>query len=156
MKPLTIRDAPAALAKLHREIRRSEESRYHHRLHAILLVARGMTARQVAELLGDAPRTVQYWVKRFQDQGLTGLEDSNRPGRPARLTHQQLAQIAAALPRDPKIVGVAADSWDGHALSDYVRHRYRVSLGVRQCQRVLRGLKRQLIQDAAARGLDRP
>jgi hypothetical protein len=46
------------------EIRRSEESRYDHRLHGVLLVAQGLTCPEVASLLGDVPRTVEYWELR--------------------------------------------------------------------------------------------
>jgi hypothetical protein len=43
MRPLRIADATSALG-LQQEIQRSEESRYDHRLHGVLLVAQGMTA----------------------------------------------------------------------------------------------------------------
>ncbi|MDR2054805.1 MAG: helix-turn-helix domain containing protein [Desulfovibrio sp.] len=54
------------------EIWRNDEARYDHRLHALLLVAQGMSCRQVARLLGDAPRTIAYWVNRFEDEGFAG------------------------------------------------------------------------------------
>jgi integrase len=38
MKPLTIADSPTIILGLQDEIRRSEESRYDHRLHGVLLV----------------------------------------------------------------------------------------------------------------------
>jgi hypothetical protein len=44
------------------EIRRSEESRYDHRLHGVPLVVQGMTCPEVARLLGDAPRSVIGYV----------------------------------------------------------------------------------------------
>lgn len=47
---------------LQQEIQRSEESRYDHRLHGVLLVAHGVTCPAVAALLGDAPRSAEYWV----------------------------------------------------------------------------------------------
>ena len=72
MKSLTITD-PDIILGLQDEIRRSEESRYDHRLHGLLLVAQGMSCREVAGLLGDSARTVQYWVKRFDKDGLAGL-----------------------------------------------------------------------------------
>jgi hypothetical protein len=53
MKPLTIADCPAIILGLQGEIRRSEESRYDHRLHGVLLAAQGMTCPEVAHLLGD-------------------------------------------------------------------------------------------------------
>jgi len=59
MRPLTIADSESIILGLQDEIRRSEESRYDHRLHGLLLVAQGLTCPAVAGLLGDAPRTVE-------------------------------------------------------------------------------------------------
>jgi len=73
MKPLKIADAASIVLGLQDEIRRSEESRYDHRLHGVLLVAQGMTCPEVGRVLGDAPRSVEYWVRRFEARGLAGL-----------------------------------------------------------------------------------
>ncbi len=54
MNPLTIADAATMVLGLQDEIRRSEESRYDHRLHGVLLVAQGLTCPEVSQLLGDA------------------------------------------------------------------------------------------------------
>ncbi len=88
MRPLTIADAKGVVVGLQEEIRRSEESRYDHRLHGVLLVAQGMTCPQVARLLGDAPRTAQYWVRTFEKNGLAGLQEGERSGRPPRLSEE--------------------------------------------------------------------
>src|SRR5882762_11725186 len=89
MKPLKIADSATIILGLQDEIRRSEESRYDHRLHGLLLVAQGMTCPEVARLLGDAPRSVEYWVGRFERDGLAGLLEGERPGRPRRLAEKQ-------------------------------------------------------------------
>ena len=68
MKPLSIADADTMVLGLQDEIRRSEESRYDHRLHGVLLVAQGMTCPEVGRLLGDAPRSVEYWVRHFEER----------------------------------------------------------------------------------------
>jgi hypothetical protein len=47
MRPLSISDATSVLS-LQQEIQRSEESRYDHRLHGVLLVAQGLTCPEVA------------------------------------------------------------------------------------------------------------
>ena len=80
MRAITIEDAEEMLLVLQDEIRRSEEARYDHRLHGVLLVAQGMSAPQVAQFLGDGARTVEYWVKRFNAEGLSGLVEGERPG----------------------------------------------------------------------------
>ena len=140
MKKLTIQDAETVILGLQDEIRRSAEARYDHRLHGLLLVAQGMSAREVAHRLGDAPRTVAYWVRRFEAEGLAGLVDPDRPGRPRRLTEQHLAAIGAALRQRPAESHLAGNLWDGKTLAAFVRREWEVSLGVRQCQRVFRQL----------------
>ena len=134
MKPLTITDASTIVLGLQDEIRRSEESRYDHRLHGVLLVAQGMSCLEVSRLLGDAPRTVEYWVHRFEDKGLAGLVEGERSGRPRRLNDKQLEEINSALRQAPESVGITSGLWDGKGLAAFVKKRYGVTLGVRQCQ----------------------
>ena len=140
MKRIHISDAKTVVLILQDEIRRSYEARYDHRLHAILMVAQGMNCRQVAELLGDSPRTVAYWVNRFEAEGLSGLADADRPGRPRRLNDQQLQEIEQALRSNPADFGLNANLWDGKLLSHHIRQQYGIELGVRQCQRLFRQL----------------
>lgn len=140
MKRLTIADSPTMILALQDEIRRSQEARYDHRLHGILLVAHGKSCAEVAQLLGDSPRTVQYWIRRFEAEGLSGLVEEQRSGRPARLSAEQLQEIEAALRSSPTEVGLPVNLWDGKALSEFIQQRFGVNLGVRQCQRLFRQL----------------
>jgi transposase len=140
MKPLTIADASIIVLGLQDEIRRSEESRYDHRLHGVLLVAQGMTCPEVGRLLGDAPRTVEYWVRRFEEKGLAGLVEGERSGRPRRLSDKQLEEINSALRQTPKSVGITSVLWDGKGLAAFIKKRYGVTLGVRQCQYIFKSL----------------
>lgn len=140
MKKTKISDAETVILILQDEIRRSYEARYDHRLHAILMVAQGMSCREAAHLLGDSPRTVAYWVKRFEAEGLSGLADADRPGRPSRLDEQQLQSIEKALRSHPSQFGYAGNLWDGKLLSHFIKKEFGVELGVRQCQRLFRQL----------------
>ena len=107
MRPLLVPDAEDVILGLQDEIRRSEDARYDHRLHGLLLVAQGLTCPEVGRLLGDAPRTVEYWVRRFERRGLAGLSESARPGRPSRLNAEQLEQVEAALRASPMTFGLS-------------------------------------------------
>jgi transposase len=140
MRALAISDAQDVVLVLQDEIRRSDEARYDHRLHALLLVVQGMSCRQVAQVLGDSPRTVAYWVHRFIEQGLSGLADADRPGRPRRLSDSQMAEVAQAVRGSPADYGLECGLWDGKALSVFIGQRFGVDIGVRQCQRMFRQL----------------
>ena len=140
MKKLTIPDSKTLILGLQDEIRRSHDARYDHRLHAILLVAQGLSSLETARLLGDSPRTVAYWVKRFIEEGLAGLMETERSGRPSRLTEEQLEKIDLALRRSPLEFGLTSNLWDGKTLSVFIMQQWGVDLGVRQCQRLFRQL----------------
>jgi transposase len=138
MRALTIADSANITLGLQDEIRRSEESRHDRRLHGVLLVAQGMTCPEVARLLGDAPRTVEYWVGSFEESGLAGLLVGDRAGRPNRLDEKQLRGINAALRRMPRGMGLGGNLWGGKTLAAWIAKEYGIDLGVRQCQRLFR------------------
>jgi transposase len=140
MRKLQIEDAEVMQVAIQQEISRSEESRYDHRLHGLLLVTTGQSCREVARLFGEDASTVQRWVRRFEDRGLEGLREGERPGRPRQLDDGQWRQVAADLRRSPRAFGLAANLWDGPLLAEHLRRRFGIKLGVRQCQRLFRQL----------------
>lgn len=140
MKALSISDAEEMILALQDEIRRSDQSRYDHRLHGVLLVAQGMSCPDVARLLGDGPRTVEYWVNRFERSGFGGLAEGERSGRPSRLNARQLERVNAWLRQSPQQCGLEANLWDGKTLSALIEQKFQLQLGTRQCQRLFRQL----------------
>ena len=73
MKPLAADcRSVSVVVGLQPEIQRSEESGDESPPARALLVAQGMTCPDGGRLLGDAPRTVEYWVSNFEKDGLAG------------------------------------------------------------------------------------
>src|SRR5204863_9891418 len=105
MKPLTIAESETIILGLQDEIRRSEESRYDHRLHGVLLVGHGMPCPEAAALLGDAPSTGEDWVCGIEQKGLAALREGGRAGRPGRPRGKHLRAVYAAHPRTPPELG---------------------------------------------------
>jgi transposase len=138
MRKLQIDDTGVIRIAIQQEIGRSEESRYDHRLHGLLLLAAGHSCREVAELFGEDDTTVQRWVHRVQQGGLQALRESERPGRPRTLDPEQWRELRADLQRSPREFGLTAACWDGVRLAEHLSRRFAVQLGVRQCQRILR------------------
>jgi len=136
MRKLEIADPDVMRIAIQQEIARSDESRYDHRLHGLLLVTGGQSCQAVADLFGEDRRTVQRWVKRFETHGLEGMREGERSGRPTTLDAKQWATLGRDLRRDPETFGLAGHLWDGKILSEHLRRRYNVALGVRQCQRI--------------------
>jgi transposase len=112
MRKLEVKDAEIMRIAVQQEILRSEESRYDHRLHGVLLVCSGLSCPEVAKLLGHGPRTIQYWVRRFERSG-----------------------VAVDLRCSPREFGYSQNLWDSKLLSHHFSKQYGVQLGERQCRR---------------------
>jgi transposase len=138
MRKLQIQDSEIMRIALQQEIQRSEESRYDHRLHGVLLVSHGLSCHHVAEYLGENPVTIQRWVHRFNERGFGALLDGERPGRPGRITSSQWSELEQALRQSPKRYGYGQNLWEGKLLGHHLRQSYGIDLGVRQCQRIFR------------------
>ncbi len=135
MRKLEIKDADIIRIAVQQEILRSDESRYDHKLHGILLVSSGYSSAEVANLFGHSPRTLQYWVHRFEQSGFAGLQEASRPGRPTMLDPRIRNRLGRDLRRAPRELGYTQNLWDGKLLSHHLSQRFGVQLGVRQCQR---------------------
>jgi transposase len=136
MRKLEIVNSRKNHVLIRREILRSEESRYDHRLHGVLMVSRGMSCGKVADWLGQDTTSVERWVKRFNADGCDALREGEHTGRRRRLTTGQWDEIRRALRRNPREFGYSQDLWDGKLLSHHLAMSYGITIGVRQCQRM--------------------
>jgi transposase len=140
MKALEIAEAETMKIALHQEISRSDESRYDHRLHGVLLVCQGQSCYDVANWFGEHPSTIERWVHRFDERGFAGLREGQRDGRPRRLDDKTWEKLERDLRAHPRDIGYGQNLWDGKLLSHHLRQSYAIELGVRQCQRLFRSM----------------
>ena len=71
------------------------------RLRVIRWALEGLTADEVAAQTKLCRRQVQNWVRRFNGEGLTGLEDHEGRGRPCALSVEQQGQLKTRLTAGP-------------------------------------------------------
>ena len=115
----------------------SARERLLHRLHCVALVLAGLSASEVGRIYGDSPRAVAYWVKRFKAEGVSGLEEEARPGRPSKLNAAQLKRVQTFW----KQAGVQSKPVNAEALASFILTKLRITLTPRQCWRILNRLK---------------
>jgi transposase len=98
------------VADLRRLARRERDGRVSARLLAIANALDGMSREAAARAAGMDRQTLRDWVHRFNAEGVEGLRDQPRPGRPPRMTEGQQAAFKALVPRgpDPERDGVSA------------------------------------------------
>lgn len=93
---------------------RTEEARTVERARIVLACLDGKEIQQVARELGVSIPTVSKWRARFSQQGMKGLRDRPRSGKPARYGTPFRDRVLALLEQPPP-AGLA--HWDGPAIA---------------------------------------
>jgi len=89
----------------------------------------GLSAPEVAAKMGLCGATVRFWLKRFNERGVAGLEEDMRSGRPPTYSaEERSAVITAALSR-PAEAGLPFASW---TLDRLVAHLGERGIGMRR------------------------
>lgn len=78
---------------------------------AIRMLHLGHKPETVAELLAVAPSTVWNWHRRYRAQGLSGLANQPRSGRPAKADDTYVQAVETALETDPRTLEYAFSVW---------------------------------------------
>jgi transposase len=94
------------------------EARLVERARIVLGCLEGKPVSAIAESLQVRPNTVIDWRRRFKAEGIAGLQDRPRPGKPPRYTGEFRKQVLSALEQPPP-QGQAV--WDGPALAKHLK-----------------------------------
>src|SRR5450432_1226976 len=94
---------------------RTEEARAVERARIILACLEGKEIQQVARELSTSIPTVTKWRRRFSEQGLEGLRDRPRPGKPPQYGSAFRDQVLALLEQSPP---KGLSHWDGPSVSE--------------------------------------
>jgi transposase len=99
---------------------RTAEARLVVRARIVLGLAAGERPYQVADRVGVGRMAAYEWLHRFNAEGLKGLTDHPRPGRPPTYTPEQRAEVIAAALTKPDSLGLPFGSWTLDRLQAYL------------------------------------
>ena len=131
-------DLPAEA--LRRHARHEANRRAALRMLAIANALEGMSRAEAARLAGMERQALRDAVVRYNAEGLAGLHDRPKPGRPERLSAAEQAALAARVFRgpDPERDGVAA--WTRADLCAWLAERFGKPFHPSSLSRVLKRL----------------
>lgn len=81
---------------------KSLSGRLFKRLQGVKLNAQGYSAKAVSDLLQVHYNSVCNWLRRYEQEGLAGLAERAREGRPRRLDAEQARQVRAWVEQEPR------------------------------------------------------
>jgi transposase len=100
------------------------------------MAADGATNRDIAEVVGLHYNQVGIWRKRYNDMGLAGLADEERPGRPCLYDHDDVLLLIKTVTEEPP---AGATRWTMEALADAMA-AHGVPISASQCWRICKSL----------------
>lgn len=86
-------------------------ARLYKRARILLWSVEGLSSLEIAGRLELDDRQVRQWIKRFNEQGLEGLDDRPRPGQPRRFTDAHRLELIALVSTKPRDHGHVASTW---------------------------------------------
>jgi transposase len=132
----TDRDA----SELRRLARRERDGRVSARLLAPANALDGLPREEAARLAGMTGQTLGGWVHRYNAEGVEGLRDRPRPGRPCALDEGQRAALEALVLRGPSLARDGRAAWRARDLCALVGERFGVRHGESGMLRLPKGL----------------
>jgi transposase len=82
--------------------------------------SQGQAVQQIADEMHVGAKLVRRWIERFNTDGLKGLEDHPRSGRPPRYSREQVGIVVATALTNPKELGQPFSSWTFERLTRYL------------------------------------
>jgi transposase len=73
-----------------------------------------------AQRLAVDARTVRTWLTRFEEEGLAGLQDRARAGRPSTYSPETVGQVLTTAATPPQQLGLPFASWTLDRLQSYL------------------------------------
>ena len=99
---------------------RTERARDVERAKIVWLSRQGQRVAAIAQDLHVHRDTVRFWLKRFNTNGLAGLQDEARSGRPDIYTSEQIGAVIATALTNPKTLDLPFASWTLDRLEAYL------------------------------------
>jgi len=128
-RPLFVRELTRAERKeLTRLIHSNGDARVVRRAQMIRLSADGKTASEIAALWDVTDEAVRRTIHRFDSEGISGLADKPRKGRPPKQTDRSVALLKEAGQTSPRDLGYPFSSWTLERLREHLARQTHIVL----------------------------
>jgi transposase len=107
---------PKELAEIEKAIRQDKRAEVRQRAIAIRLLHLGQKPESVAKQQMVSLPTIYNWHKLWREQGIEGLANKKKPGRPAKATEAYCQKVEEILEKEPSEYGYHFAIWTSDRL----------------------------------------
>ncbi|MBA2711591.1 MAG: IS630 family transposase [Tatlockia sp.] len=115
-----------------KRLRRNQNSNVVERAHYVLLCNEGKSIPQIAAHLNRNKHTIRLWIKRYEKEGIHGLTNQKKSGRPAKKAPAIELQLETLLSKSPQDYGYQEAGWQLNLLRDWF-----IKQGIKACDNTL-------------------
>jgi transposase len=108
------------LSELEAAMNHASQPEVRQRATAIRLLHFGHSPEAVAQMLAVAPSSIWNWHRRWRQNGVAGLANAAKSGRPAKANDRYLEVLEQALNTDPSTLGYGFVLWTINRLRHYL------------------------------------
>jgi transposase len=107
---------------------------------------RGLSQSQVARKFGVSRTTASRWYRALNGRGMEALRKRRAPGRPSRLTQDQLKGLAEIYQAGPRAAGFHTDHWTTGRFAESIHARFGIRYDPDHVGRIMHrlGLRQKL------------
>lgn len=114
-----VRILPGEVWELERIVREQRgEARIYRRARMVLLANSGASIAAIARKMETNRTRVGEWLRRFEAEGVEGLKDQPRSGRPVEVTSLERHQVIATACSQPSQFGLERVTWSHESLAE--------------------------------------
>jgi transposase len=124
-------------AEIEQAINHAPQPEVRQRAIAIRLLHLSHAPEAVAEMLAVAPSTIWNWHRRYRADGISGLANRAKSGRPAKANGHYLTEVEGALDSDPRELGYAFSVWTINKLRKHLEKQTGIVLSYTQFRALL-------------------
>src|SRR2546428_4792671 len=110
-------------------LKQTKEARVFRRAQAVREVVKGQRLQTVSDALQFTYSALRKWVYRFANQGVPGLVDRPRSGRPPKVTCELEQHLNRLVDQDPWQYGSLYSQWSCRELATVLVRETGVQLG---------------------------
>jgi putative transposase len=133
--------SPSQLQELKDFAKTSKNPRLYKRAQVVLLSHKGYKAEEIAQIVDFSRERVRYWINRYRREGLEGLKDKERSGRPPKLQREHIQYLLNIKQRSPIQCGYTQREWTGRLLAEQLQNNFGVKVCDERIRQILRNVK---------------
>ena len=154
MRTLKLHFPDQALPTLETFLKQTKEARVFRRAQAVRDVVKGQRLQTVSDTLSFTYSALRKWVHRFDQEGIAGLTDRPRPGRPPKVTCELAKHLDRLVDQDPLQHGSIHSQWSCQALATVLARQTGIQLSRESVREVLK--KKSQLQPSHRTARSRP